>query len=196
MALIGWRVQPEERIDAGVPREVAGVLARALAGTALVTFPTSEPCATTSETDTVQVLEATGVFRRLRDHASRTPSRIFLVSTRQAETVRALFEDGLFPWWMQGTLALLGAPQALAPRIARERLLSIMDLPPVDWSSLSELGVAAVLVPGVDGDVAALFSSASEFEGRFLSALEREARAADFEWVVSASEDDFAEQLR
>ena len=107
LALVGWRLA-EERVDAGVPDEVASLLARALTAVALVSFPSSSEPTGAGKT-VARPLEPAGRKERLRSVLSRGPSRFFLVSTRGPEVAKSLFEDPAFPWWLQGHLSRAGA---------------------------------------------------------------------------------------
>ncbi len=65
---------------------------------------------------------------------------------------------------------------------------------PVGPDVLASLGVAAIVRPGVDGDVAGIMSASDSFERQLLSSLEREASQSGFSWRV-LPEDRFADEL-
>jgi hypothetical protein len=192
LTLIGWS-QPAEQHDAGVPEEVARVLARALTSVARVTFPCSivSPVATsatvwsTQDEDLIRVLTAKGFGGRIAAKLRGTPPRITLMSTRRPETARRLFDDAGFPWWLQGQVVLLSEPDAPPPEIDEESLLALFG---EEWTghaaSLAPAGVEGVVRPGVDGDVAGLLSLNDGFEEAVLGALETETRLAGFEWAL------------
>ena len=200
--LLGWSQTAEQR-DAGVPGEVARVLARALTSVARVTFPCSfvKPVATTAwsplDDDLVRVLTAKGFGGRIVAKLRGTPSDITLMSTRRPGTAVRLFDDPAFPWWQQGQLVLLSRSDAPPPDIDEDTLLALFG---EDWTkhaaSLAPLGIEGVLRPGVDGDVAGLWSVTEAFEHvvLVLGALERETRAAGFDWAL-LSEEAFALRL-
>jgi hypothetical protein len=191
LTLIGWS-QPAETRDAGVPEDVALVLARGLTSVARVTFPSSlvSPIATSMMTvwspldgDLVRVLTAKGFGGRIVAKLRGTPPHIALTSTRRPETARRLFDDGAIPWWLQGQVVLLSEPDAPPPDIDEESLLGLFG---EEWArravSLAPAGVAGVVRPGVDGDVAGLLTLAEPFEQVVLAALERETQLAGFDW--------------
>jgi hypothetical protein len=188
LTLIGWS-QPAGGRDAGVPEEVARVLARALTSVARVTFPSSleSPAATTVwsplDNDMFRVLTGKGFGGRIMAKLKGTPPHIALMSTRRPETARRLFDDAGFPWWLQGQVVLLSEPDAPPPEIDGETLLSLFG---EEWTtraaSLAPAGVEGFVRPGVDGDVAGLLTLADPFEQVVLAALERETQLAGFDW--------------
>ena len=95
------------------------------------------------------------------------------------------FDDPAYPWWLQGQMLLLSAPEAAPPHIDRKQLVTLFD---DGWASaaqrLSALHVTGVLRPGVDGDVAGLFTLTEHSYEASLAALEREAKTASFLWSV------------
>lgn len=99
------------------------------------------------------------------------------------------FDDAGYPWWLQGQVLLLSPPDAAPPVIERHQLLDLFE---EDWSrevaTLAAAGVAGIVRPGVDGDLAGLLSFTTGFEDALLAALEHEARGASFEWSVVAEE--------
>jgi hypothetical protein len=62
---------------------------------------------------------------------------------------------------------------------------------PITSDALTALDAQALVLPGVDGDVAALVSSTVEIEAKMLAALRMEAELGDFDWRV-LNEEDFA----
>jgi hypothetical protein len=197
LTLIGWS-QPAETRDAGVPENVARVLARALTSVARVTFPSSlvSPIATSMTTvwspldgDLIRVLTAKGFGGRIVAKLRGTPPHIALMSTRRPETASRLFDDGAFPWWLQGQVVLLSEPDAPPPDIDEESLLALFG---EEWTgraaSLAPAGVQGVVRPGVDGDVAGLVSLNDVFQEAVLTALETETRLAGFEWALLMEE--------
>jgi len=202
--LLGWRQSREDEIDAGVGDELASIFARALTRVALVTFPRSTdpqaetPVSFTSE-DRIQILRPTGWRERLRVIAShspvalseRLPFRLLLVSTRRSDVVKTLFDGAA--WSMQAQAILLGTPDAPAPTMDWRAYMSLQEHP-VSRDALASLGLAAIVLPGVDGDVAGLTATTAEFERQVLSSIEHEAVRSGFEWRV-LPEDSFADAM-
>ena len=194
LTLLGWSQTPES-VDAGVPDEVAGALARALTSIARVTFPSS--AATDGATrawspagdDLVQALGGKGFGERVVAKLRGRPPNVALMSTRRPETAMRLFDDASFPWWMQGQVVLLSGLDAPPPDIDEDALLALFG---EDWTtraaSVAAAGIKAIMRPGVDGDVAGLLSLRDEFEQTVLDTLERETRLAGFNWALLPEE--------
>jgi hypothetical protein len=189
LALIGWR-QPVDGVDAGVPTDVAAVLARAWTSAARVTFPSTvvEPPTAgdtgVQETDVVRVLSTRTFGAPVMAKLKRMPSGTTLISTLRHQTAMRLFEDAGFPWWLQGQIALLSQRDAPAPTIDVDTLVALFE---EDWTTRAAAlvvakGIEAIVRPGVDGDVAGLWSASNTVEQSIVDALEREARVAGFDW--------------
>ena len=197
LTLIGWSQQPEQH-DAGVPEDVARVLARSLTSVARVTFPSSvvRPSATTVWShvadDLTRVLDTGHIISRVGAKLRGRPAAIALTSTRQPDTALHLFDDTGFPWWMQGQVVLLSGAETPPPDIDSDALFALFE---AEWtesaSSLAAAGIAGIMRPGVDGDVAGLLSLTDAFESVVLAALERETLRAGLEWSL-LSEDALA----
>lgn len=201
LTLIGWRVSPPA-VDAGVPGEVANVLARALVSAARVVFPYSGvkeavPNSWTplDDGDLIRALKDDSLDARLRGALRDVASESVLLATRDPRRVLQLFDDPAHPWWMQGHVALLTDPELPPPEIDRRSLFALFE---EGWtqraSALRDAGIGAVLRPGVDGDVAGLLALDGKLGDALLAALQSESRAAGFEWAT-LSEDEFAERL-
>jgi len=194
LTLVGWSQIPDPP-DAGVPDEVARVMARALTSTARVTFPSSG--ATEGATrvwsplgdDLARALSGKGISDRVLGKLRGRPPNVALMSTRRPETAIRLFDDASFPWWMQGQVVLLSDLEAPPPDIDKDALLALFG---EDWTKraapLAAAGVEGIMRPGVDGDVAGLLSLRNECEQVVLDALERETRLAGFDWALVPEE--------
>ena len=188
--LLGWS-QTVERRDAGVPDEVARVLARALTSVSRVTFPCSfvNSIATSGwspfDDDLIRALTDKGIAGRIVAKVKRTPPDLALMSTVRPESAVRLFDDAGFPWWMQGQVVLLSDPDTPPLEIGQASLLALFD---DDWTKqaalLARVGVRGIVRPGVDGDVAGLLSLTDAFEQAVLGALERETRVAGIAWSL------------
>lgn len=193
LILLGWSSSPAT-VDAGVPGRIAAVLAQALTQSALVTFPCSRkalpsPC----EGETIRSLGSGGVIGQLKSSLAGTPAEILLLSTRRPESAQRMFEDGAFPWWMQGQIVLLSAPDGAPPDLDRAALLALLG---EDWRRriAPGTGMLGMIRPGVDGDVAGFQPLAEGFGEVLLSHLEREIVVAGWEWAI-LSEEGFARRL-
>ncbi|MDZ7622048.1 MAG: hypothetical protein U5O69_06575 [Candidatus Competibacteraceae bacterium] len=131
----------------------------------------------------------------MQEAIAHAPATILLLSTRRPETVVRLFDDARYPWWLQGQVGLLSAPEAAPPDCDRLALLALLgDSWAARVASLSRSGVLGILRPGVDGDLAGLLSFSHAFEESVLIALEREVRRSGDAWAV-LTEDAFSRQL-
>jgi hypothetical protein len=194
-ALIGWK-EPGDAIEAGVPEAVAQVLARAFTALARVMFladPAGLDGWTPLKGDAIKTLANEGLASRVAAKLRGAPSDIALVSTRHPETAMRLFDDAGFPWWQQGQIVLLVGEDA--PHRDSERADlgawnkdTVLDLFDDDWTTraapLASNGVAAVVRPGVDGDVAGLLALTEGFLHPALEAIARQARLAGFDWEM------------
>lgn len=189
LALVSWEQTPRPEDD-GIPRAVAGVLARALTSVTRVTFPSSIAASTSADwTATGQDMVRTppvGLGERLRAFAASKPATVTLVSTRRAEPLAGAFNDPAFPWWMQGQVLVLSDALEGPPDVVPADLAALLG---DDWASrLAELaprGVRGAVRPGVDGDVAGLLTLTDKDADRIVAALAREARLAGFVWPAS-----------
>lgn len=135
----------EEEEDNGVPARVAHALARAWTGIARLTC--------------------------LSSHSATK-----VIETRDANVAVRLFDDPEFPWWLQGQAVLLSRADAESPDIDQRTIVTLLH---DDWArraaTLATRGIEAVVRPGVDGDVAGIFSLSEAFDEQLLASLKREA---------------------
>jgi hypothetical protein len=178
-----------------VPQDVAQVIARAVTSWGSISFPVGPALARTLHGgDAIASVHAT-MFQLPRALLGRRPARLYLCSTRTPELALHLFTDPDFPWHLQGQIGILTMNRDQAPALSHDMLLSLLD---GDWARhidyLTSSGVIGLLRPGVDGDVAGLFSFTSDAHQEMMSALEHEARRAGLGWIL-VSEPDFAQRL-
>jgi hypothetical protein len=196
MTLIGWKAQPAA-IDAGVPDPVAALLAAALVSVGRVGYfsRTGNSDCKTSQGDSLQVLDPGNFATRLISKLRGFPSDAMLCASRNAETVKQLFETDGFSWTMQGQTALLLAPDAAPPQLtfqSAQRLLGD------GWSEevvgFGRHGLIAALRPGVDGDVAAYLPLNDDARAAFLNALRIECASRGF-MLENCDEETFSARL-
>lgn len=199
MLLIGWRLTPRP-VDDGVPDDVGAILTRALTSIARVSFPVSEMTRGASKEwshGDVQLrsLGDGGLIEHIKSAFNHAPTSTTLLSTRAAQAAARMFDDGGYPWHLQGQATVLSLRDAAPPDIDRQSLLSLIA---DDWAQqLAQLqcsGIVGGLRPGVDGDVAGVLSLSDGFTGDLLDALEHEARRAGFDWQ-RLPETDFMDTL-
>ncbi|HVT09756.1 MAG TPA: hypothetical protein VHO67_19980 [Polyangia bacterium] len=169
--LIGWDIEPPP-VDGGVPPTVADILVRGLCRQAALTYPCGRGAGKGA------------IGKRLR------AGRDFdWKSTQDAhEAIPEIFESAAFPWELQGQVVVLSTPGT--PLALDEHHLNVVARPEL-FGTLHALGATGLLLPGVDGDVAALYTFASGDMPTLtgvLSALADESGAD----CVSLSEADFA----
>jgi hypothetical protein len=174
--LIGWKVAPPP-VDGGVPPAVADLLAAALCSRATLTFPAA-----------VRAAGRHGPF----DGSWRLGRDFVWTSTRDPRRAAAgVFEGDPFSWTLQGQVVVLSPPGS-SPELT-EGHLQVGAAPPV-LDDLQRLGATGLLLPGVDGDVAGLYT----FADRDMQALEEALASAarklggDF---LSVDETAFAQSL-
>lgn len=191
LVLIGWRLAAGRPIDGGVPPVVAALLARGFTRSFRVSyFDAAEPPKSTAAC--VTRLAVSGVGARLRALAQHLPATVFQISTRDPETAKAAFNASLFSWTMQGQALLLSDPEAPSRALGWGEMWSVTErTDPITSDALTALNAQALVLPGVDGDVAALVSSTVEIEAKMLAALRMEAELGDFDWRL-LNEEDFA----
>jgi hypothetical protein len=172
------------------------LFARAFTSAARVTFPSSS-ADTTSED---RAPSHGNHVRRLRIGSlarltglPRGRGDMHLVSTSDSEVVQRLFDDPVYPWWMQGTFALLTSRDAPPPAAASDDVRALLS---EAWmgAARSVAPGGAVLRPGVDGDVAGLLTFTRSFEDLLLDAVELECRRTGTS-VWRVQEDAFAARL-
>ena len=197
--LIGWQQKPPS-LDAGVPHDVAAVLAAALSAVARVTFPSSSEQADAAsdwsprDRHDVRLLSSGGVTASIRAALKGTPRDMVLVSTRNPDAIVRLFDDAAYPWWMQGTFSLLSAPDGRPPDLEWTQAVALLSGPsPSEMESLLA-AVHGLLKPGVDGDVAGLLMQRPDLDARLLEALGRECGIRAIGWAV-VSEDELVDRL-
>ncbi len=168
-ALLEWRLSSRS-IDSGLPRVVAELLCEALVSQGNVTFA-------------VGIAEPWGsalVARRWQeDRHYRT------VTTRDAKAAVELFDAALFSWSLQAQAAYVTRADAPPPRLTVDHF-SVQD--EARMTDLADLGVRAVLFPGVDGDVAGLYATSESVEAAVLQTLSAGVRRLGADWAVTSEE--------
>jgi hypothetical protein len=191
--LIGWRTPRSP--EAGVPGEVAALLAAAFAAVARVTFPCSTEPGDAADawvprgSGDVRTFAPESLTGFVRGALRRAPREIVLVSTRKTESIVRLFDDEAYPWWMQGTFALLSAADGGPPDVDRQQLTALLDGPGSGDLDLVTTAVEAVVRPGVDGDLAGVLSRRPTVEDRLLAASAVECERRGIEWAVVSEEE-------
>ena len=182
--LLGWRVGPELEREGGMSDSVGLLLSGALLRVGVVSYPSSS-LPSSSPSTRVRLMNADGIGERIRAVLSRTPSKMWLVTVTSPSEACQLFDDPGFPWWMQGQIGLLSARDS-AVDLDRATLLKLMDpMRPVRRAELLDLSLKAVVLPGVDGDVAAIVSIDAKTDAAIVAAIEASARESGYQWSIA-----------
>ncbi|MEO6599771.1 MAG: hypothetical protein ABIQ16_07860 [Polyangiaceae bacterium] len=152
--LVAWSTT-EQRIDAGVPDFAAEAMTNAWFRSAAVTYP-------------IAVRPPTGAPMlprkwQLGRHFEWATAR----SAMQART--QIFDADYFSWAQEGQVVIL-SPLG-APLRATQAHLEVANDPTV-FEQLASAGALGVVLPGVDGQVAGLYSFTAAFERSVCLALE------------------------
>jgi hypothetical protein len=139
--LVAWRTSPLP-IDAGVPHEVARLLASTLVTHVRVSFPV---------------------------HASQ--QGISFVHTRQVEELQLAFNATYFDWSQRGQILFLSSTEA-PPTLSQKHLHLATNSQ--SFQQLADIGIIGLVLPGVDGNVAGIYT----FVDHWLDALLTELKAA------------------
>ncbi len=106
-------------------------------------------------------------------------SQSALCLTRDVALAATLFDDGAFPWGLQGQFGLLCAEHVLVETLATLGI-ALDSLIEPGWGAalpgMNAVGVNAVLRPGVDGDLAGLLAADAAGRENFIEALAYAAR--------------------
>lgn len=183
LSLIGWRTNPIDERDDGVPSDVGIVLAKALTTLGEMSFPCSEPFRSNNE-DGVQELPLRSFRATLRRLATKEPKNIRIVSTRNVDVARQAFDDAGFPWWLQGQIAVVRSGDRAASTDAGLLLDMIENADAPNWAQLLSLSINIVIRPGVDGGVMGLYADSVSTRDAFTEMLERSALATGYEWLT------------
>lgn len=160
VALIGWILETPP-IDGGILAPVASILSRAITALRRITF--------------------------LDGNAPRSSQAKFpLRTTSEPDVAVEMFDMAYFSWSLQSQIGFLSRLDAAPPSLTDKQVRAALD--DIDPLPLSQLGVTGVLLPGVDGDFAALAlfdSSWPEFERH----LREQCSRAGVEWAIMPEAD-------
>ena len=150
--LIGWTVE-RPPLDGGVPATVADIVAAALCGRANLSFASA-----------VTPARRRGPF----DGSWRIGRDFVWTSTRDPRRAAAgVFEGDPFSWALQGQVVVL-SPPGMSPELAEDHLQ--VGTAPGVVEDLKRRGATGLFLPGVDWDVAGLYT----FAPTDMQALEEE----------------------
>jgi hypothetical protein len=161
LTLLGWVVRPDP-VDAGVPAPVANLLADLLVRFATVSYFSGE-------------LDA-GVLGRLLSRGA--PACV--CHSRDAQTIAELFRDDYFHWSQKAQAAFLSPPDSAPPHL---RIQDLEDaLAGRNYASFRSRDIVALIIPGVDGDVAGFYALQADLWPRIRTELQQAVTAKKVEW--------------
>ncbi|MEP3480604.1 MAG: hypothetical protein ABJZ55_15245 [Fuerstiella sp.] len=184
--ILGWNVQNSDE-DGGVPRSIAEVIAHSLTDNYRVTFPCTSVDRAAVEGDCIpnsadwaRRLDAVSISRSGR----KCPDSAVLLSTRNWETLIRAFDDGGFPWWLQGQILML-TDQDNGDQLGISNS-DIALLSCDDWcrKAQSVRSLSGVVRPGVDGSLAGIWTSDEIGQKRLLRSLEVVCRHEGLGWDI------------
>jgi hypothetical protein len=203
IAVVGWAADSRAEESEDLLSSVAVPLAAALVACARVTFlgdvdeaPLTGAWAARGS-DLVREIPRTDWREWVESAAERLgfPTRLALVCSRRAAAVSAAFDSEAAPWWGQGQILLLSEPNAAPPSIERIDLRALCSDAWTTHVTALGPGIFGAVRPGVDGDVAGVFTLDDARERAILDALREAARAAGCVWGICEDEADFAARL-
>jgi hypothetical protein len=88
------------------------------------------------------------------------------------------FEDAGFPWWLQAQIMLLTPGGHEPPDLSADTVVQLVAPKATDSELWNIPGVVAQVRAGVDGDVAAIFCTASSIANQLVTRVAEEAHDA------------------
>jgi hypothetical protein len=177
-ALLLWHIEPSP-VDAGVPREIAEVVAQVLTALGQVAFRWSgEPTWPPHEADTIQAPHR-GLLQRACDwFMTSWPTDV--VVTRSTSVAVHLFDHG---WEDQGQVALVIDPKEGAAASVLGALQTLRD-----WRSFGmATPVHALIAPSTDGDGVLFTATSPEMLEDIVRCLARRFGGAGIEFQANSS---------
>jgi hypothetical protein len=115
------------------------------------------------------ILANTLVKHALVTFPTRAKGRVRLVHASHADDVRRAFDTEYFDWTQRGQVMFLSPPDSSPPEISESHLAMTQD--GARLHTLAAIGVTGVVLPGVDGDVAGIYTFAGGLQDALLSSL-------------------------
>jgi len=142
--------------------------------------------------DVARMLSGVLVNHAVVNYPRKVNKSASIVHAVTAEQAQPAFEDEYFDWTQRGQVILLSPPNTPSPAISERSLEVARD--PARLHRLCDDGFSGVMLPGVDGDVAGVYTCAAGLRDSLLESLEAACRdiGARFRKVA---EDQFADEL-
>jgi hypothetical protein len=113
--------------------------------------------------------------------------RVVFVASRTLDTASEAFHDGYFNWSQRGQVVFLSPPDSPVAPLTERHLDVAEDADRFD--QLADIGVTGVVVPGVDGDVAGIYTFDAGLRDRLISSVRTASNEAGAEFqIVSEAE--------
>ncbi|MGA9918233.1 hypothetical protein [Paraburkholderia sp.] len=100
--------------------------------------------------------------------------------TRRPDDVQGAFNAEFFNWSLRGQVIFLSPVEAKPPALSSKHLDLANNAKQL--SKLADVGVTGVVLPGVDGDVAGIYTFSDDFLQDLLSQLKSECERAGAQW--------------
>lgn len=97
---------------------------------------------------------------------TRQGRQISFVHSRDSGSIRSAFEDDYFDWTQKHQCLFLSPIEAPPPQISQSDLMLVRRGESMD--EISRVGVKGLVLPGVDGDVAGIYTFSPDLQARLL----------------------------
>lgn len=134
------------------------------------------------------LVEQTLVTFPIRERAKN----ISFVSTEQFIEVTRAFNADYFDWSQRGQVIFLSAKGYPSPAITKSELQ--IDLTDAGIKKLMSFGIIGLVLPGVDGDVAGIYSFSTGLLNNLLDTIREECMRLDFPFLI-INEQEMADAL-
>ena len=117
----------------------------------------------------VKVLSNALVRNLLVTYPTKKGHRVSFVHARENEGVRSAFDDAYFDWSQKHQCLFLSPTEAPPPQLSENDLIRVRRGEALD--EVTNVGVNGLVLPGVDGDVAGLYTFSQHLQTQILDDL-------------------------
>jgi hypothetical protein len=142
--------------------------------------------------EVVRILAGMLVKHAVVNYPRKINKGVTIAHAVTVEQAQPAFEDDYFEWTRCGQVILLSPPNVQPPAISERSLKVARD--PARLHRLCDDGFSGVMLPGVDGDIAGIYTCAAGLRDALLDSLQAACRdiPTQFRRVM---EDQFADEL-